>query len=102
MEKPTANSQDIESIVAADLPVAVSICNDIKSIATAVDQMVRNIINRVKNKELPMDKGMSFLDVKNHMLLKYLINLNCLMLKKVSGESIKDSSCIGKCQFCNI
>ena len=96
MENPTLNkSQELESVIAADLPLAISNLNDLKSMATAVNQMVRNTINRVKNKELPMDKGMSFLDVKNHMLLKYIINLNCLLLKKVSGQSIKDSSCIG-------
>ena len=97
MENPqsTSKSQDLQNVIAADLPLAISKLNDIKSLATAVNQMVRSTINRVKNEELPMDKGMSFLDVKNHMLLKYIINLNCLLLKKVSGGSIKDNSCIG-------
>lgn len=98
MENPqSANkSQDLQNIIAADLPLAISKLNDIKSLATAVNQMVRSTINRVKNEELPMDKGMSFLDVKNHMLLKYIINLNCLLLKKISGGSIKDNSCIDR------
>nr|CAG4642188.1 EOG090X0IJO [Eurycercus lamellatus] len=87
---------DGENIVASDLPVAISNLNDIKTLVTQVNLMVRNIINRVKNKEFPMDKGMSFLDVKNQLLLKYLLNLNCIMLKKVSGESIKGNLSIDR------
>lgn len=91
-----SNTSHLESTLAADLPVAVSNLNDIKTIVTNVNQMVRNVINRVKNKELPTTHGMSFLDVKNHLLLKYLMNLSSVMLKKVSGDSINNSQSIGK------
>lgn len=86
---------NFDNVLAADLPLAVSNLNDIKTIVNQVNQMVRNLIDRVKNKELPTAQGMSFLDVKNQLLLKYLMNLNCVLLKKVSGESIKGSSSIG-------
>ena len=36
-------------------------------------------------------QGMSF-DVKIQLLLKYYMDLNSFLLKKVSGESIKGSS----------
>nr|CAG4651473.1 EOG090X0IJO [Simocephalus serrulatus]SVE94612.1 EOG090X0IJO [Simocephalus serrulatus] len=85
---------DLESTLATDLPVAVSNLNDIKTIVNQVNQMVRNVINRVQNKELPTAQGMSFLDVKNQLLLKYLMNLNCVILKKVSGEPINGSPSI--------
>ena len=87
--------KDFDNVLAADMPLAVSNLNDIKTIVNQVNQMVRNLIDRVKNKELPTAQGMSFLDVKNQLLLKYLMNLNCVLLKKVSGESIKGSSSIG-------
>ena len=86
---------DFANVLAADIPLAVSNLNDIKTIVNQVNQMVRNLIDRVKNKEFPTAQGMSFLDVKNQLLLKYLMDLNCLLLKKVSGESIKASSSIG-------
>nr|SVE76134.1 EOG090X0IJO [Daphnia hispanica] len=88
------NIVDLDNVLAADLPLAVSNLNDVKTIVNQVNQMVRNLIDRVKNKELPTAQGMSFLDVKNQLLLKYLLNLNCILLKKVSGESIKGSSSI--------
>nr|CAG4637492.1 EOG090X0IJO [Ceriodaphnia reticulata]SVE73302.1 EOG090X0IJO [Ceriodaphnia reticulata] len=88
------STSDLENILAADLPLAVSNLNDIKTIVTQVNQMVRNIIDRIKNKEFPTTQGMSFLDVKNQLLLKYLMNLNCVSLKKVSGESIDGSPSI--------
>nr|CAG4649829.1 EOG090X0IJO [Scapholeberis mucronata]SVE93992.1 EOG090X0IJO [Scapholeberis mucronata] len=92
MEPPA--SGDLESILATDLPIAVSNLNDIKTITTNVNQMVHNIISRVKNKELPTSHGMSFLDVKNHLLLKYLTNLCSVMLKKVSGDTINDGKTV--------
>lgn len=90
------SASDLDTVLAADLPLAVSNLIDIKTIVTQVNQMVQNIIDRVKNKELPTAQGMSFLDVKNQLLLKYLMNLICIVLKKASGESINGSSSIGK------
>nr|SVE74556.1 EOG090X0IJO [Daphnia barbata] len=84
-----SKASDLDNVLAADLPLAVSNLNDVKAIVNQVTQMVRNVIVRIKNKEFPTAQGMSFLDVKNHLLLKYLLNLNCVLLKKVSGDSIK-------------
>jgi len=81
---------DPASLLAPDLPIAISSFNEIKDFVSGVNKLVCNIIKRVKSKELPVDDGMSFLDVKNHMLLRYLTNLTCVILKKCSGESIKD------------
>nr|SVE90887.1 EOG090X0IJO [Daphnia sinensis] len=89
-----SHAVDLDHVLAADLPLAVSNFNDVKTIVIQVNQMVRNLIDRIKNKELPTAQGMSFLDVKNQLLLKYLLNLNCVLLKKVSGESIKGSNSI--------
>nr|CAG4650625.1 EOG090X0IJO [Sida crystallina] len=87
----TAGTPDL---LAADIPVALSHLNEVKNVALSVNQMVRNVINRLKNNELPMSNGMSFLDVKNQMLLKYLLNLNFFVLKKCSGETIKGNPAI--------
>jgi hypothetical protein len=38
--------------------------------------------------ELPTSKGISFLEVKSHLLLQYCVNLCCLLLVKVDGHSL--------------
>lgn len=92
----TTSSGDIGNVLAADLPVAISNFNDIKAVVTQVNQMIQNVIKRVQSKGFQTNQGMSFLDIKNQLLLKYLMNLSCVLLKKVSGESINGSSSIGK------
>jgi len=86
---------DPANILAQDLPVAISNLNDIKNIVKSVNTMVCNIINRIKKKELAVNDGMSFLDVKNQMLIQYLTNLAVVFLRKCCGESIKDTTAIG-------
>nr|CAG4648997.1 EOG090X0IJO [Polyphemus pediculus] len=81
-------------LAASELPVVVSNLNDVKTIIANVSRMVQNITKKVRSKELFIHDGMSFLDVKNNMLLDYLINLGCIMLKKSSGESIEGSSAV--------
>ena len=39
---------------------------------------------------------MSFFDVKNQLLINYLMNLSLFILKKCSGESIKGNLLVGK------
>lgn len=53
-----------------------------------VNQLVDNMLSRVKNGEISTDKGLSFLEMKYHMLLSYLINLTYVVLRKCSGERI--------------
>lgn len=91
--------QYLENVVAADLPVAVSALTDIKNAVTQVNQMVENILTRVKNNEFDAKEGMSFLDVKNNLLLSYLMNLGLCALRKVSGESIHGERFVGMLIF---
>lgn len=90
-----ASTDEQANILAADLPVAVSALTDVKNVFTQVNQMIQNITARLKNKELETKDGMSFLDVKNNLLLGYLINLGYCALRKTSGESIQGEKCIG-------
>nr|CAG4646704.1 EOG090X0IJO [Macrothrix elegans] len=91
-----ANQLDSEHIIARDMPIAISKLNDIKETVDHVNQILRNIIDRVKNGELNMEHGISFLDVKNHLFLKYLTNLVYVILRKVSGESIEGDESIDR------
>nr|CAD7264979.1 unnamed protein product [Timema shepardi] len=61
-----------------------------------VTQLVDNMLARVKRGEVSTDKGLSFLEVKYHMLLSYLINLTYVVLRKCSGEKIEDDPAIDR------
>lgn len=50
-----------------------------------VSDVVGNMLQRVKTGELSTEFGLSFLEVKYHMLLNYLINLTYVVLRKCSG-----------------
>ena len=54
----------------------------------------KSLVQGLTKKEHPTENGLSFLEVKNHVMLNYLSNLTLLMLKKCSGKSIKDSKAI--------
>jgi U3 small nucleolar ribonucleoprotein protein LCP5 len=53
--------------------------------AKQVSDVVGNMLQRVKSGELSTEFGLSFLEVKYHMLLNYLINLTYVVLRKCSG-----------------
>ena len=54
----------------------------------------KGLAQAIQQKEHKTQNGLSFLEVKNHVMLDYLSNLTLLMLKKCSGKSIKDSKAI--------
>lgn len=91
----TEDQADVSNVLAADLPVAVSSLTDIKNVVTQANQMVENILSRMRNNEFQTKEGISFLDVKNNLILSYLINLGYCALRKVSGELIQGEKCIG-------
>lgn len=63
--------------------------------AVQVAQLVDDMLERVKRGELSTAKGLSFLEVKYHMLLSYLINLTYVVLRKCTGEPIEADPAIG-------
>lgn len=50
-----------------------------------VSDLVESMLQRVKSGELTTEYGLSFLEVRYHMLLTYLINLTYVVLRKCSG-----------------
>jgi U3 small nucleolar ribonucleoprotein protein LCP5 len=61
-----------------------------------VSDLVGNMLERVKNGELTTEYGLSFLEIKYHMLLNYLINLTYVVLRKCSGQTIKNDPSIDR------
>ena len=72
--------------VQPDLPQAMRLLDEMNSSFQQVSDLVGNMLQRVKNGELSTEYGLSFLEIKYHMLLNYLINLTYVVLRKCSGN----------------
>lgn len=50
--------------------------------------LIQGIGKKVNEEDFVTDSGLSFLELKNHVMLDYLSNLTYVMLRKCSGKSI--------------
>ncbi|XP_055907591.1 neuroguidin [Eupeodes corollae] len=83
-----------ECDVQTDLPQAIQLLGEMNSNVKQVTDLVEGMLQRVKRGELTTEYGLSFLEVKYHMLLDYLINLTYVVLRKCSGETIEGNPSI--------
>lgn len=79
-----------------DLPQAFRLLGEMNANVFQVNQLVDDMLTKVKNGEVSTDKGLSFLEMKYHMLLSYLINLTYVVLRKCSGERIEGDPSIDR------
>ncbi|XP_072351016.1 neuroguidin-like, partial [Scyliorhinus torazame] len=56
---------------------------------SAVSAHVGNVVRHIRSGELPTDKGLSFLEVKNQMLAMYLSDLAHVIRNKITGTSLR-------------
>lgn len=69
-----------------DLPNAMKLLGEMNNNVKQVSDLVESMLQRVKSGELTTEYGLSFLEVRYHMLLTYLINLTYVVLRKCSGK----------------
>lgn len=69
-----------------DLPNAMKLLGEMNNNVKQVSDLVEGMLQRVKSGELTTEYGLSFLEVRYHMLLTYLINLTYVVLRKCSGN----------------
>lgn len=69
-----------------DLPQALKLLGEMNNNVKQVSDLVESMLQKVKMGELTTEYGLSFLEIKYHMLLTYLINLTYVVLRKCSGE----------------
>lgn len=74
-----------EHEIQEDLPQALGLLREMNTNVNQVSDLVESMLQKVKNGELSTEYGLSFLEVKYHMLLTYLINLTYVVLRKCSG-----------------
>ena len=68
-----------------DLPQALQLIDEMNDNVKQVSDVVGSMLQRVKTGEISTEHGLSFLEIKYHMLLNYLINLTYVVLRKCSG-----------------
>jgi len=79
-----------------NLPQAVQLLKEMNQHVKQVSTLVEDMLQKVKSGELSTEYGLSFLEVKYHMLLDYLINLTYIVLQKCSGEKIENDPAIDR------
>lgn len=79
-----ALDSDLE--IQPDLPQALKLIHEMNDNVKQVTSLVESMLQKVRSGELSTEYGLSFLEVKYHMLLDYLINLTYIVLRKTSGE----------------
>lgn len=73
---------------------ATQLLNEVVCNASGIKETFQALLDELEVKKYQTEKGMSFLELKFHTLLEYLINLTYITLKKVSGKSIAGDSAI--------
>lgn len=73
---------------AKKLPDFLTLFKEVKEKASAVSVAAESLASRASNKELNTAAGLSFLEMKNHVMLSYLLDLTHVIWCKVSGRSI--------------
>lgn len=88
--------QAVDEMEQRDLPQAFRLLGEMNASVLLVNQVVDNMLDRVKKGEISTDKGLSFLEMKYYSLLSYLINLTYVVLRKCSGEKIEEDPSIDR------
>ncbi|XP_069490056.1 neuroguidin [Ambystoma mexicanum] len=77
-----------------DAPAVVQLLNTLQDQVTGVTAHVQGLTQRIRSGAFSTEKGLSFLEVKNQLLVMYLMDLAHVMLEKTSGRSLADNPSI--------
>ncbi|XP_030253698.1 neuroguidin isoform X1 [Sparus aurata] len=83
-------------LIESDLPKAVQLLHSLTEQVASVTSHVRELLNQVKDGAFKTSKGLSFLDLRYHLLLFYLQDLTHLIGIKTEGGKIKDSEALNR------
>lgn len=64
--------------------------NELATMLKEIETKLKPTIAKLDSKEIDTSKGLSFLEVKYHILLEYITNLAFVMYRKLDGQSIQD------------
>jgi U3 small nucleolar ribonucleoprotein protein LCP5 len=83
-----------EDVMAADLPQFHNMMNNLKTYVTESVTGITNLHNVITEGSRNRENGLSFLEMKCHLFLEYLINITYSMLLKLDGKPISGEACI--------
>ncbi|XP_054621367.1 neuroguidin isoform X2 [Dunckerocampus dactyliophorus] len=83
-------------LIESDLPKAVELFNTLTEQVAAVTRHVQELLTKVKGGAFNTSKGLSFLDLRYHLLLFYLQDLTHLISIKTEGGKIKESEALNR------
>ncbi|KAF9182322.1 hypothetical protein BGZ51_004826 [Haplosporangium sp. Z 767] len=63
---------------------------ELSTMLKEIETKLKPTIAKLESKEIDTTKGLSFLEVKYHILLEYITNLSFVMYRKLNGQSIQD------------
>lgn len=90
------SKKEILDHLAAESPELMGLLAEFKEKTTEVIEHVQPILERLKSGNAPTCEGISFLELKNHLLLSYCMNLAFYFYLKADGRRVKDHPVIGK------
>nr|XP_020466149.1 neuroguidin [Monopterus albus] len=83
-------------LVRSDLPNAVQLLNDLTEQVVSVTSHVGELLPKIKDGTFRTEQGLSFLDLRYHLLLFYLQDLTHLINIKTEGGKIKNSEALNR------
>ncbi|XP_062235941.1 neuroguidin [Platichthys flesus] len=83
-------------LIESDLPKAVELLHSLTEQVASVTSHVRELLTTVKDGKCCTSKGLSFLDLRYHLMLFYLQDLTHLISVKSEGGRIKDSEALNR------
>uniref|UniRef100_A0A673CM73 Neuroguidin, EIF4E binding protein n=1 Tax=Sphaeramia orbicularis TaxID=375764 RepID=A0A673CM73_9TELE len=86
----------LQDLIESDLPKAVQLLNSLTEQVASVTGHIRELLKKVKDGAFKTSKGLSFLDLRYHLLLFYLQDLTHLISVKTEGGPIKDDEALNR------
>ncbi|XP_066460087.1 neuroguidin isoform X1 [Eleutherodactylus coqui] len=81
----------VQGVSSEDLSEAQALLGTIQEQVTAVTEHIQNLTEKVRNGVYPTEKGLSFLEVKDQLLLLYMQDLVHIIMEKAAGRSLKEN-----------
>ncbi|KAJ1137192.1 hypothetical protein NDU88_003605 [Pleurodeles waltl] len=90
----SATDMRLDSLMVPDMndaPAVVQLLNTLQDQVTGMTAQVQGLLQRIRSGVLPTEKGLSFLEVKDQLLVMYLMDLAHVILEKTSGRSLANN-----------
>ncbi|KAG0358354.1 hypothetical protein BGZ54_010462 [Gamsiella multidivaricata] len=89
--KSSSHASDaVAEILQADQVTFSKHLKELSTLLKEIESKLKPTVEKLESKEIDTSKGLSFLEVKYHILLEYITNLSFVMYRKLNGQSIRD------------